>query len=112
MQEQVADFLAGIRAQAVELQTDAEQDMEVAGLKELLPVGLTTLLSPFPWPSLSRSYLGSPDKAVQGFLSKREHGETAPELGWHQPEEAVPAGAREGKGVQGPQGVREGLRRG
>lgn len=47
MQEQVTDFLAGIRAQAVELQTDAEQDMGVAGPKRLLPVGLATLLSPF-----------------------------------------------------------------
>ena len=80
MQEQVTDFLAGIRAQAVELQTDAEQDMGVAGPKRLLPVGQPCSLH-FPWPSPSPSYLGSSDKAMQGFLSKREHTETAPELG-------------------------------
>lgn len=47
VKEQVADFLAGVRAQAVELQTDAERDMGVARPKWLLPVGLTTLLSLF-----------------------------------------------------------------
>lgn len=47
MQEQVTDFLAGIRAQAVELQTDAERDVGLPGLKRLLPVVLATLLSLF-----------------------------------------------------------------
>lgn len=65
MQEQVTDFLAGIRAQAVELQTDAERDVGLPGVKWLLPVGLAMLLSLF---SLAIPILRSPGKATRGFL--------------------------------------------
>lgn len=58
MQEQVTNFLAGVGAQAVELQTGAEQDTGVTGTKWLLAVSLAALPAPF---CPSPSSLGSPN---------------------------------------------------